>query len=181
MFARSLALAIVAISSIGASQDQGRPVGPEYEGVWYVVDTTDNNSGERGVYAFQSYFGKVDYVSLRLRCTAGKPTFYVEWADQTFPDQNVVTIGSSTDADSDPTERQYVFELSKDPVEAGLRASPETSANIIAAIGAAEHVFVTAYPTSGKRTVGFEITGTQQAWARVVRHCPVRKMAKPPK
>jgi hypothetical protein len=181
MFARSLALTIVAISTIGATQDHGRPGGPAYEGVWYVADTTDNNSGEREVYAFQTYIDKGDFVSLKLRCTAGKPTFYVEWNEQTFPDQNVVTIGPSADADSDPTERQYVFELSEDPVESGLRASPETSAKIIAAIGAAEYVFVTAYPTSGKRSVGFEVAGTPQAWARVVRHCPVRKMAKPPK
>lgn len=181
MLARALALAIVAITSIDAADTRGRPVGPGYEGIWYVSDSTDNNSGDREVWAFQSYFGDADYVSLRMRCTSGKPLFYVEWADQKFPDQTVVTIGASADADSDPTNRQYVFELSKDPVDWGLRASPETSAQIITAIADAGYVSVTAYPISGVRTVGMDSTGTREAWGRVTRHCPVRKMTTPPK
>jgi hypothetical protein len=180
MYARGLTLMIAGFAAIGVAHAQ-RPVGPQYEGAWYVADDTDNNTGERQVYAFLQRFVKDEYVTLRMRCTDGKPMFLVEWADQTFPDQTVVTLGTSADEYSEPTNRQYVFEQSKDAVDPWLRASPETTAKIVADIGEAEFVSVTAYQTSGKRTVGMDTAGTQQAWARVSRHCPVRKMARPPK
>lgn len=180
MLGRSLGLAIVAVTSIGAVDRQSPPVGPAYEGVWYVSDSTDNNSGDREVWAFQTNFDTPDIVSLRMRCTKNEPTFAIEWSNQTFPDQSAVTIGTSVDADSDPTERQYVFEYSTDPVDRGLQASPETSAKIVSAIGEAQYVTVTVYPTSGRKTVGMDANGTLRAWARVSRHCPIRKMARPP-
>jgi len=180
MYARGLALMVAVTAAIAAANAQVKPANPDFERDWFVSDTTNNNTGERQVSAFQTEIG-ADFVSLRITCSSGKPTFFVEWDEQTFPDQTVVTFGPSADADSDPVDQQFVFAKATDVVERGLRASPETTAKIIAAIGEAGYVRVTAYPTSGVRSVGMEINGTQQAWARVSRHCPVRKMAMPPK
>lgn len=179
MYVRILTLMLTGIVAVGVAHAQN-PVGPAWEGAWYVVDSTDNNTGDRDVSAFQSYITGLDYVSLRMQCSDGKPTLAVEWSDQKFPDQTVVTFGASADADSDPTDRQYVFEQQKGAIDRWLRPPAETAAKIVAAIGDAGYVTVTAYPTSGKRSVGMDITGMPQAWARVSRHCPVRKMARPP-
>lgn len=158
------------------------PEDRKYEGDWYVSDTTDNNTGEREVYAFQLHLkrGDPDYVTLTMRCSKGKPTFFVDWQDLTFPDQAVLTLGPVATTDSEPAERQYVFEKSEDPVENGLRASPETSAQIVAAIGQAKYMIVTAHREVGTRMVGMDVNGTQKAWDRVVRHCPIQVMARPP-
>jgi hypothetical protein len=153
-----------------------------YEGNWYVSDTTDNNTGEREVYAFQMHLERddPDFVTLRMRCSKGQPTFFVEWEHLPFPDQTVLTLGPVANPDSEPTEQQYVFQKSEDPVENGLRASPETSAKIVAAMGQAKYLTVTAYLESGIRTVGMDVDGTQRAWSRVSRHCPVQTMPRPP-
>jgi len=180
MYARGLALMVAVIASIAAADAQVKATDPDFERDWFVIDSTNNNTGEREVSAFQTEIG-VDFVTLRMTCSSGKPTFFVEWDDQTFPDQTVVTFGPSADADSDSVDHQFVFAKATDVVERGLRASPETTAKIVAAIGEAGYVRVTAYPTSGVRSVGMGINGTQEAWARVSRHCPVRKMATPPK
>jgi hypothetical protein len=152
------------------------------EGDWYVSDNTDNNTGEREVYAFQLHLeqGDPEYVTLALRCSNGKPTFFVEWQDLAFPDQAVLTIGPVASPDSEPAEERYVFEKSKDVLERGLRASPETSAKIISAIAQAKYATVTAHLAYGTKTVGMDVDGTQRAWSRVSRHCPVRIMPQPP-
>jgi len=180
MYVRGLAVTVAVIALIAAAEAQVKPADPDFEGDWFVADSTNNNTGEREVSAFRTEIGE-EFVSLRMTCSSGNATFFVEWNDQTFPDQTVVTLGPSADAGSDPVDRQYVFAKATDIVEHGLRASPETSAKIVAALGDADYVRVTAYPTSGKRSVGMDIHGTQLAWARVSRHCPVRKMATPPK
>jgi hypothetical protein len=152
----------------------------DYEGDWFVSDTTDNNSGERSVDAFQSVF-KPDYITLRMQCWEKKPAFFVDWDGQSFPDVTVLSIGPVKNPDAEPAGVRYVFEKSTDAVARGLRASPETSKAIVAAIGAAPYTTVTAHLPSGPKIVGFEIKGTQQAWSRVVRHCPATIMPKPPK
>lgn len=153
-----------------------------YEGDWYVSDDTDNNTGERKVYAFQLHFEKNDpgYLTLTMRCTNGKPTFFVDWTEISFPDEAVITIGPAASQAFPPKEDQYVFEKSEDVTESGLRASPETSARIISAIGRAKYATITAHLSSGSRTVGVEVAGTQGAWSRVSRHCPVQRMPRPP-
>lgn len=158
------------------------PVGRKYEGNWYVSDTTDNNTGEREVYAFQLFLetGNPNYVTLTMRCEAGRPIVVLEWDKVTFPDQAVVTIGPAIDPDSEPDLKRYVFEKSSDRVRRGLLASPDTSADIVAAIGEAPYATVTAHTTYGSQTVGMKVAGAQRAWARVSRHCPAPIMPLPP-
>lgn len=152
------------------------PADRKYEGVWYISDSTDNNTGEREVYAFQTYIKADDFVGLKMRCSAGKPTFFVEWEDRDFPDQTVLTIAST---DIGAAEQQYVFEKSTDTIERGLRASTETSAKIVTALAQAKYASFTAHLATGSRLVVIEVDGTQRAWARVSRHCPIRKQPLP--
>lgn len=148
------------------------PADRKYEGVWYISDSTDNNTGEREVYAFQTYIKGDDFVGLKMRCSAGKPLFFVEWEDRDFPDQTVLTIGSTEIGAA--AEQPYVFEKSTDTIERGLRASSETSAKIVTALAQVKHASFTAHLASGSRLVVIEVDGTQRAWARVSRHCPIR-------
>jgi len=161
---------------------QAQPASRANEGDWYVSDSTDNNTGEREVYAFRLHLkqGDPNDVTLTMRCSKGKPTFFIEWDDIPFPDQTVLTIGPVATPDSEPAEEKYLFEKSADILERGLRASPETSAKIVSAIGQAKYVVITAYLASGNRTVGIDVTGAQRAWSRVVRHCPIQIMPQPP-
>ncbi|TPG41202.1 hypothetical protein EAH79_08850 [Sphingomonas koreensis] len=167
---------------IAAIAAQAQPADRAHEGNWYVSDDTNNNTGEREVYAFQIYLKRNDanFVTLTMRCSGGKPTLFVDWQDLIFPDQSVLTIGPVANPDSEPAEEQYVFEKSEEVTEPGLRASPETSAKIISAISHAKYATITAHLPSGTRTVGIDIDGTQQAWSRVVRHCPAQIMPQPP-
>lgn len=170
---------LLALAMIGGPPGKGR----DYEGDWFVADTTNNNTGEREVYAFQVHLeaGDPEYVTLRMRCSKGKPTFFVEWDKLQFPDQAVISIQPITKAGLKSPEYQYVFQRSDDVVESGLRASPETSAKIIADLGASTVANVTSHLPDGIRIVGFEVNGTAQAWSRVVRHCPATIMPIPPK
>jgi hypothetical protein len=169
--------AAVAIAPIPVpAQTSAKPIDRAYEGDWYVSDTTDNNTGAREVDAFQLHLKRDDpnFVTLRMRCTSGKPTFFIEWEDAVFPDHTVVTIGPVLTPDSEPAEQQYVFDKVNGDVERGLRASPETSAKIVAALGTVKYATVTAYLATGSKTVGIDVAGTQRAWSRVTRHCPVQ-------
>src|SRR6202007_3370966 len=107
---------------------------------WYVSDSTDNNTGLREVYAFVQHLDRDEYATLRMRCSKGKPTIFVKWQDVPFADYSVITIAVAKSPDSEPAEGRYVFEKSEDPVENGMRASPEASAKIISAIGQAKYV-----------------------------------------
>jgi hypothetical protein len=171
-------LIAVVITTAAGTNVQAETPSRTYEGVWYVSDSTDNNTGEREVEAFQSYI-EDQYVTLRMRCTNGKPTFFVEWEDQVFPDQAVLSIASAMTAEVGAGERPYVFEKSTDVVQRGLRASAETSAKIVADLGQAKYASITAHLASGSRTVGIEINGTQGAWRRVSRHCPIQTLPQP--
>ena len=148
-----------------------------YEGDWYISDDTDNNTGERKVYAFKIHLNSRDpeFVTLTMRCSNGKPAFYIDWNGLTFPAKAVVSIGPA-----DQTEAQYVFEKSEETTEPGLRASPETSAAIVSAIGNARYATITSHLPSGSRSVGIDVAGSQGAWSRVSRHCPVRLLPRPP-
>ena len=170
---------ITAVVALGLVQAE--PASRANEGDWYVSDSTDNNTGEREVYAFRLHFkqGDPNDVTLTMRCSKGKPTFFIEWDDLPFPDQTVLTIGPVAKPDTEPAEEKYLFEKSADILERGLRASPETSAKIVSAIGQAKYIVITAYLASGNRTVGIDVNGTQRAWNRVVRHCPIQIMSLP--
>lgn len=170
-------IAAIITAAVGTDVQAEAP-GRKYEGVWYITDSTDNITGQREVEAFQLYI-KEQYVTLRMRCSDGKPTFFVEWEDQAFPDQAVLTIASAMTAEVGAGERPYVFEKSTDVIQRGLRASAETSAKIIADIGQAKYASITAHLASGSRTVGIEVDGTQGAWQRVSRHCPIRSSPPP--
>src|SRR4051812_33409677 len=89
------------LASLIATAAQAQPTDRTHEGNWYVGDQTDNNTGEREVYAMQIYIKKndPDFVTLRMRCWEGKPTFFVEWQDIAFPDQAVLTIGPVASSD----------------------------------------------------------------------------------
>lgn len=167
---------------VAAAVAQAQPTDRTYEGNWYISDSTNNNTGEREVYAFQVHVERddPDFVTLTMRCSKGRPTFFVEWEGLAFPDKTVLTFGPVARPDAEPKEDQYVFERSDDAIERGLRASPETSAKIIAAIGQAKYMIVTAHLESGARTVGIDVGGTQLAWSRVSRHCPIQIMQQPP-
>lgn len=173
-------ISLFALAAAAATQAQ--PPDRTYEGNWYVSDTTNNNTGEREVYAFQLHLKRddPDYVTLTMRCSKGRPTFFVEWEGLAFPDQAVLTLGPVATPDSYPAEQQYVFEKSEDVIERGLRASPETSAKIVAAIGTAKYMIVTAHRESGAKSVGMDVDGTQRAWSRVSRHCPLQVMPRLP-
>jgi hypothetical protein len=161
---------------------QASPADRAYEGDWFVSDSTDNNTGEREVYAFIVHFARADpdYVTLTMRCSKGNPTIFVEWQDRVFPNQTVLTIGPISVPETDPAEAQYVFEKSHDSIERGLRASPETSKKIISALGDSKYTTLTAHLASGSRTITLEVDGTQRAWNRVSRHCPIQLYSLPP-
>lgn len=161
---------------------EASPVDRSREGNWSIVDTTDNNTGEREVYALQFHIkpNDPDFVTLTLRCSRGRPVFLMQWSDVTLPDHVAVTIGPVRQPDAEPVEQQYLFDKSDDAIEFGFRASPETTSNIIAAIGDAKYATVSIYPSSGRRTIGVDVTGTRRAWSRVVRHCPVKILPVPP-
>lgn len=152
------------------------------EGDWYVVDQTDNNTGAREVYAMQLHLKRddPDYVTVTMRCSEGQSLLFIDWNDLPFPDQAVITIGPVANPDAEPAEQNYVFEKSKEVTESGMKATAETSAKIIAAVGQSKYATVTAHLSSGTRTVGIDVNGTQRAWSRVTRHCPVQRMAQPP-
>lgn len=167
-----MALAVItAPGSFAQSPDRSS------EGDWHLSDSTDNNTGERSVYAMNLYLKDGVFVQLYMRCTDARPTFFVDWDEVTFPDKAVLTIGS---VGSGQDEEPYVFDKSTDIVESGLRASPQTSAKIVAAIGEAKQANFTAHLSSGPRAVTIDVAGTQRAWSRVVRHCPVRIVPVPP-
>lgn len=150
------------------------------EGDWYVSDTTDNNTGEREVYAFAQLIDETDFVTFRMRCSAGKPTVAIEWSDRTFPDKVAVTIGAGQTADSDPVEKSYIFANSRDPIERGLIATPSTSIDIVRDLGASKYAAIAVHVASSPKVVVVSTEGTQRAWDRVVRHCPVQTLPRPP-
>lgn len=152
-----------------------------YEGGWYVSDTTDNITGDREVYAFQSRIKQddPDYVTLWMRCVGGKPTLDLEWMDVSFPDQTVLTIAPVA-PNREPAETGYIFARSKDVGLSGVRASADVSRAIVAAVGTSNYITIASHLGAGSRTIGMETKGMQAAWLRVSRHCPVRKLPTPP-
>lgn len=162
-----------------AAQDELRNP-RRWAGDWYVSDTTDNTTGEREVYAFQSHVTRSEYVSLKMRCSERKPTFFVEWDDLPLPKVAVISIEPLTGPETPSEDVRYVFEKSDDVVERGHRATPDVSKKIVSAIGRAPTLMLTAHLASGSRSLVFNVAGTQQAWDRVVRHCPAPKMPLPP-
>lgn len=152
------------------------------EGDWGIVDSTDNNTGEREVYALKMHFeeNEPDWITLTLRCADGKPTIFIRWVHLEFPDQTVLTIEPTNRSRLEPADDRYLFEKSLDPVESGLRASPATSARIVTAIGRDKYVMIIAHLSSGTVARHLEFEGTQRAWNRVSQHCPVRRMPQPP-
>jgi hypothetical protein len=149
------------------------------EGDWHVVDTTDNNTGEREVYAMQLFIDSRDFVRLSMVCKNGRPAFVVDWDDLPFPDHAVLTIDPLNDEIASPPQR-YVFEKSKEITKEGLYATSEVSGRIVRAIGNATSISITAHLSSGDRIVIVDTDGTQGAWTRVSRHCPVRILPLPP-
>jgi hypothetical protein len=165
-----------------ATAGMAAPTDRKQEGDWYIADNTDNNTGQREVYASQMYFPSDQhwYVTLTMRCSGGKPTFFIDWTEIAFPDQTVVTISPILADGSNPAEERYVFEKTEDPIEHGLRASPETSSKIVAALGQAISAEFTAHLSSGRKTAVIDVAGMPGAWSRVSRHCPFRTMPVPP-
>ena len=180
MRAAVLALVLVATPSVAAAL-QAASADRTYEGEWYLSDTTDNNTGEREVYAFVHHLKADDpnYVTVKLRCLQGKPTLSVEWDNLTFPDQQVITIGYYSSSGK-TSVKPYVFEKSADAVERGLRTSLEISREIVSSIGQATYLTLAAHLPAGTQTVGLDVAGTPKAWSRVSRHCPVRTLPLPP-
>lgn len=149
------------------------------EGDWHVVDSTDNNTGEREVSAMQLFIDRRNFVRLSMICKDGRPAFAVDWDDLPFPDHAVLTIDPLVDDEPSPAQR-YVFEKSKGIADSEMLAAPQVSDQIIRAIGRASSISITAHLTTGDRMVMIDTEGTAGAWARVNRHCPVRIMPLPP-
>lgn len=170
----ALALLLTSAASALSATD------PRYEGDWYVSDMTDNITGEREVEAFSQLITQSDFVTLRMRCSAGKPTIAIEWSDMTFPDKVAVSIAAGQSPDADPVDRTYVFTNSDDPVERGLHAAPDTSSSIVAALGISKYAAITVHGSPTPKLVTISVDGTQRAWSRVIRHCPVQIMSRPP-
>ena len=161
-----------------------------YEGDWYMIDTTDNITGEREVEAMQLHLEQDDpnYVTIRMRCSNAKPTIYVEWDNSSFPsqklsfpDQTVLTISPILADFTNPKSQQFIFEKSEGSIDRGLRASPEASASLVSLIGSAKHVNLVAYLSASSKSVEIDVNGTQGAWNRVSRNCPVKIMPLPPR
>jgi hypothetical protein len=161
-----------------------------YEGDWYISDTTDNITGEREVEAMQLHLerGDPNYVTIRMRCSNAKPTIYVEWDDSSFPsqklwfpDQTVLMISPILADFTNPKSQQFIFEKSEDSIDRGLRASPESSASLVSLIGSAKRINLVAYLSASSKNVEIDVNGTQGAWSRVSRNCPVKNMLLPPK
>lgn len=185
---RLLSLAVTAVIAAicaGASAEEAA-VDRSHAGAWYVSDDTDNNTGERKVYAFVMHLEDrdPDYVTVTMGCDdSGKPGLVVEWDKLPFPDQAVLSIGATSDPDAEPEEKQFVFTKGTRGIGMfgrGLIASPETSAQIIALMAENDYATITAHVSPSAKTVGIEVGGTPQAWDRVVRHCPAPKMPLPP-
>lgn len=156
--------------------------GREYEGKWYIADTTDNNTGERQVYAFVADTSGPNptFADLWMRCSQGKPTIFVDWRHLPFADQNVISIYAEVGAPARPVETAYVFSKSKEITEDGLRASAVDSAKIAAAFATSSLVTITAHLSSGSRNFVVDVTGAAGAWSRVSRHCPAPILPRPP-
>lgn len=162
---------------------QAEPVDPDsrrFEGDWIVTDVTDNNTGEREVDASVMYYerGRSDLVHLRMKCVEGSPTMFLDWFDLELPDQAVVTFHAIDGAETEPA--QFVMQKSTDAIDRGLRASPEVSSQIVSLFGDASFTYVTLHLQYRNRSFRVGIEGAQDAWARVVRHCPVRTYPLPP-
>lgn len=168
------------LSATVTAQEQNSP--RSREGDWAISDSTDNNTGEREVYAFQMYFPEHirGYVTLSMKCVGGKPTFIINWTEITFPAQSVVTISPTTASDPTHEQYQYVMRWNDDPILQGLHASPENSARIVDRIGASSQVMVSTHLPNAARTVTIDVRGAARAWDRVRRHCPVRLLPVPP-
>lgn len=171
----ALGLSILAsVSAAAQTADRSR------EGVWYVADSTDNNTGERTVYALQLYFESDVFVSLYLRCSKGRPTFFFDWDKVSFPDQTVLTISPLASDGTNVASESFVIEKSEEDSDGRFKATPEVSAKIVSRLGSAKQAAFTSYPSSRARTMTIEVDGTQRAWERVSRHCPVKTMPTPP-
>jgi hypothetical protein len=155
-----------------------QPPPGRYEGDWYVSDTTDNITGEREVDAFRLHFKRdgSEYVTIRMRCSSAKPTMFIEWDDVAFPDQTVLSISPIRADGTNPNSDRYIFEKSQDSIDRGLRASPDSSANIISLIGDAKSINLVAHLGAGSKSVEIDVDGATRAWKRVSRHCPIRTL-----
>lgn len=177
------ALALAA-TSVGAAQERTVAQDREdrsREGAWTISDTTDNNTGEREVYALNIHLGdRNEFIVFRMRCSEGEPVLYLDWKDVRFPSQTVISIAPIVDPDAEPVEESYVFGESDRSYEDDLRASPRVSAQIMEAIGGAEYVIFTAFASPQTPIVGVDFAGAQAAWERVSRHCPIRTWPVPP-
>lgn len=151
------------------------------EGNWSIMDQTDNNTGDREVWAMLTHYEPPDrdFVNLFIKCTDGRPTLSFSWHEATFPDQAVVSIGSIADSDAQLEDTQFVFAKVKDTVLGDYRATPKVSAEIVAAIGTADYTSIIVHGY-GEKMIGANVSGLPGAWRRVLRHCPVKKLPLPP-
>jgi hypothetical protein len=154
-----------------------------HEGDWYISDTTDNITGKREVEAFQLHLKQDDpnYVTITMRCSNSKPTIFIEWHDLSFPDQTVLSISPILPDGTNPKSERYIFEKSEDSVERGLRASPDTSANIVSMIGRAKTINLVAHLSIASKGIEIDVNGAPDAWSRVARNCPIKLMPLPPR
>lgn len=166
---------ILAMAAMNAA-----PTDRTYEGDWYVSDDTNNNTGERKVYAFSSNLGEEhkNTVFMQLKCIDSVPIVELEWWDLKLPKRTVVTFGVGYR--TEPTDHSFIFEKSPVSYEKELRASQEDSEKIIKTVGDTEFLILTVETVSGEKWARIPASGIRGAWERVVRHCPVRKYPLPP-
>jgi hypothetical protein len=167
---------------IAAAAVSTQPSPARYEGDWYISDTKYNITGEREVEAFQLHLKQDDpnYVTIRMRCSNSKPMVFIEWDNLSFPDQTVLSISPILSDGTNPKSDKYIFEKSEGVIDRGLRASPDSSANLVSMIGSTKQINLTAHLSVGSKSVNIDVNGTLGAWGRVSRNCPVKLLPLPP-
>lgn len=151
------------------------------EGVWTISDTTDNNSGEREVWAMRVHAEDRDYISIYLQCSGDLPTLTIDWDGMPLPDQAVFSVAPIADSDAASIPIDFVLKKESQSLAfRGYAGSPTKSAEIVKLIGDADDVTITAHTIDGARSALIEVRGLRQAWSRVARHCPVSILPVPP-
>ncbi len=173
---KALVIALAASAALPQAEVPSRAV----EGDWFVSDDTDNNTGERKVYALNTFVGDSEFVMITMSCKGSYPRLVIQWDNATFADQAVFTIQPGGASQNAGAGANYVFEKVIEETERGMEASKAASSQIVASLGNAESATITAHLPSSNRLVSMNVGGTQQAWARVVRHCPVKAGPVPP-
>lgn len=128
-----------------------------------VSDTTDNNTGEREVYALQIAKDRESLGFIYLRCDAGTPRFMLELYEAPKTEWVIVTTDGTGD---DPLNFRMSTDIYRNLVFQG------DSAGLVEKLQGVRSVSLTAHYQFRKLTYNFDTDGIASSWERVVKHCP---------